>query len=500
MVQAMVLGGLRRAEVVGLRLENLRLGEWRVHVVEGKGGHERIVPVSLSFFATVASYIDNERPPDAATDRLFVVLKGPNRGLPLSLAGIDEIMDGARARAGLAHGTCHELRHTCLTRLREAGMSIEALQAQAGHRSIATTQIYLHLGDDWLAGEYRRAAEAIEAQAMVGIASMSAPAPQPSALRGWERVATVAPQMVDTMQAYIDTVALTLAPSSVAVLETTLRQFAGRLIEADATCTTVAAITPGHVADFRTWLATKPSDQWGRERVSANTVDYRLAMLRVFFERVTKLGWTDSPTTVPIPRPVDARPPRLIPKAARRTRRDKPSATRPRPRPETSWDEIGALAPQMVATMASYLAQLAVSSRPATVATTSLQLWIFAAHLVSTDRPARRWPRSSAATSSPTNSRSSDDRAGRARRGRQRRSATTSGWCAASSSASSTGTTPMRPGGCLSSPATSPGRRTDAQVPRRPDRRQVHGDPRHGPQPAAPTHGRTARPHRHARR
>ena len=76
MVQAMVLGGLRRAEVVGLRLEDLRLGEWRVHVVEGKGGHERIVPVSSSFFATVASYINNERPPDAATDRLFVV-KGP---------------------------------------------------------------------------------------------------------------------------------------------------------------------------------------------------------------------------------------------------------------------------------------------------------------------------------------------------------------------------------------------------------------------------------------
>lgn len=169
MVQAMVLGGLRRAEVVGLRLENLRLGEWRVHVVEGKGGHERIVPVSSSFFATVASYIDNERPPDASTDRLFVVLKGPNRGRPLSLAGVDEIMDGARARAGLTHGTCHELRHTCLTRLREAGMSIEALQAQAGHRSIASTQVYLHLGDDWLAGEYRRATEAIEAQAMVGI-------------------------------------------------------------------------------------------------------------------------------------------------------------------------------------------------------------------------------------------------------------------------------------------------------------------------------------------
>jgi len=39
----------------------------------------------------------------------------------------------------------------------------EALQAQAGHRSIASTQVYLHLGSDWLATEYRRAADAVDA-------------------------------------------------------------------------------------------------------------------------------------------------------------------------------------------------------------------------------------------------------------------------------------------------------------------------------------------------
>ena len=93
-----------------------------------------------------------------------MVLKGPRRGLPLSAAGLDEVIDGARGRAGLARMTCHMLRHTCLTRLREQGMSLEALQAQAGHASIDSTRIYLHLANDWLAGEYLRAAEAIEAQ------------------------------------------------------------------------------------------------------------------------------------------------------------------------------------------------------------------------------------------------------------------------------------------------------------------------------------------------
>ena len=169
MVAAMVLGGLRSCEVLGLRLQDLRFGERRVFIAEGKGGHQRLVPVSPSFFATVAAYLNGERPAGAPTDRLFVVLKGPRRGQPLSIDGLDEIISAARVRAGLAGGTCHELRHTCLTRLREAGMSIEALQAQAGHRSIASTQLYLHLGADWLADEYRRAAEGMEAEAAVGM-------------------------------------------------------------------------------------------------------------------------------------------------------------------------------------------------------------------------------------------------------------------------------------------------------------------------------------------
>jgi site-specific recombinase XerD len=166
MVAAMVLGGLRRCEVFGLRMPDLRFGERRVFVAEGKGGHQRLVPVSGRFFSSVKDYLDGERPTDATTDHVFVVLKGPRRGQPLSASGIDEVLDGARRRAGLGKATCHQLRHTCLTRLREAGMALEAIQAQAGHACIESTRIYLHLGDDWLAGQYRRAAEAIDAQAL----------------------------------------------------------------------------------------------------------------------------------------------------------------------------------------------------------------------------------------------------------------------------------------------------------------------------------------------
>ena len=161
MVLAMLLGGLRRCEMLGLRMQDVQAGERRLFIAEGKGGHQRVVPVSGRFFASLARYFEHERP-EAGTDRVFVALRGPTRGRPLTAEGVDQVLTGARDRAGLARATCHQLRHTCLTRLREAGMALEAVQAQAGHRSIESTRVYVHLANGWLAEEYARAVTAIE--------------------------------------------------------------------------------------------------------------------------------------------------------------------------------------------------------------------------------------------------------------------------------------------------------------------------------------------------
>lgn len=165
MVEAMLLGGLRRCEVLGLRLGDIQVPERSLFVADGKGGHQRVVPISNTFLSTVGTYLRDERPTSCETDKVFVTLKGPNRGRPMTADGVDKILQSAKARAGLGRATCHQLRHTCLTRLREAGMELEAVQAQAGHASIESTRIYLHLTDDWLADEYRRAAERIDADA-----------------------------------------------------------------------------------------------------------------------------------------------------------------------------------------------------------------------------------------------------------------------------------------------------------------------------------------------
>jgi integrase/recombinase XerD len=50
MVFAMVFGGLRRCEVLGLRLSDIQVAERSVFVAEGKGGHQRVVPISNMFF------------------------------------------------------------------------------------------------------------------------------------------------------------------------------------------------------------------------------------------------------------------------------------------------------------------------------------------------------------------------------------------------------------------------------------------------------------------
>ena len=86
LVEAMLLAGLRRCEVLGLRLSDIHVADRRVFVVDGKGGHQRFTPMANRFFATLGHYLDEER---LATDteRVFVVLKGRRRGQPLSADG-----------------------------------------------------------------------------------------------------------------------------------------------------------------------------------------------------------------------------------------------------------------------------------------------------------------------------------------------------------------------------------------------------------------------------
>ena len=91
MVAAMVFGGLRRCEVLGLRLEDLRVAERRVFIAEGKGGHQRLVPVSIAVLrrgrrlpggraAAGCGHRPGVRGPQRAHPRTAVVGPGAGRG------------------------------------------------------------------------------------------------------------------------------------------------------------------------------------------------------------------------------------------------------------------------------------------------------------------------------------------------------------------------------------------------------------------------------------
>jgi hypothetical protein len=73
-----------------------RSDERQLFIIEGKGGHQRLVPISPTFFSTVAKELNHQQPVDGGTDRLFVALEGPRRGQPLSVDGLDEEFSAAR--------------------------------------------------------------------------------------------------------------------------------------------------------------------------------------------------------------------------------------------------------------------------------------------------------------------------------------------------------------------------------------------------------------------
>ncbi len=155
-VLLMALGGLRAAEVRGLRLADVDMGLRRVRVL-GKGGRERVVPVDPAFFAELAGYLRQERPQGCATAACFVVLRGPSTGGPLTEAGMRRIFRTHRARSGAVRVRPHRLRHSYGTELAAAGIDLLVLRELMGHASPETTAGYVHLSPATLASEYAAA-------------------------------------------------------------------------------------------------------------------------------------------------------------------------------------------------------------------------------------------------------------------------------------------------------------------------------------------------------
>jgi site-specific recombinase XerD len=155
-VHLLLLCGLRSAEVLQLQLGDVLVedGQLRIH---GKGNRERMLPLPHVVARSIADYVRWERPAKAKTPRLFVVLKGPRRGHPMTLAGLRSLFRYRRRVRAVARANPHRFRHTFGADMARSGVRLPILQRMMGHADGSTTLRYIQLSLADIADEYRRA-------------------------------------------------------------------------------------------------------------------------------------------------------------------------------------------------------------------------------------------------------------------------------------------------------------------------------------------------------
>ncbi|MGD0783787.1 MAG: site-specific tyrosine recombinase, partial [Candidatus Aminicenantales bacterium] len=154
MLEVMYASGLRVSELVGLRINDVRLRDGFL-LCRGKGGKERLVPLGKSAVEAVRRYLDEARPSlfKKPTEDLFL----SRLGTKFTRQGYWKTLKGYARRAGLeAKIHPHVLRHTFATHLLERGADLRSVQLMLGHSQITTTQIYTHVSRDRLRKVYDR--------------------------------------------------------------------------------------------------------------------------------------------------------------------------------------------------------------------------------------------------------------------------------------------------------------------------------------------------------
>jgi integrase/recombinase XerD len=130
-------GGPRASELVGLQLEDLDLEEGAIMVRQGKGGVDRLIPLSSECLLAISAYVRKYR----------ARVEGPlflsEEGNPMQATALNQMLRRLTARAGVA-GTAspHMWRRTFITRLAETEAPIQHIQTLAGHKQVTTTMRY----------------------------------------------------------------------------------------------------------------------------------------------------------------------------------------------------------------------------------------------------------------------------------------------------------------------------------------------------------------------
>jgi len=132
-------GGLRVAEVAGLKVTDVDSSRMVIRIFQGKGKKDRFVPLSARLLEILRKYWLVAPP----SDWLF---PGKQRQKPITTRSIIRICTKARRAAKIDKKvTPHTLRHSYATHLLETGTNVRTIQLLLGHRSLQSTQVYTHV-------------------------------------------------------------------------------------------------------------------------------------------------------------------------------------------------------------------------------------------------------------------------------------------------------------------------------------------------------------------
>jgi integrase/recombinase XerD len=153
MLEMFYAGALRVSEIIGVKIEDLKLDLGYV-LVRGKGDKERIVPLGKSALDALGTYLGEPRRLllKGKSSPLVFVGRGPRK---LSRQRVWQMVRASSDVTG-RKASPHMLRHSCATHMVENGADLRTVQTILGHSDISTTQVYTHLALDRLKNVYRK--------------------------------------------------------------------------------------------------------------------------------------------------------------------------------------------------------------------------------------------------------------------------------------------------------------------------------------------------------
>ena len=156
LVEMLYASGLRVSELVSLPVAAVR-GDPRMVLVRGKGGRERMVPLSPPSRAALADWLvmrDETEAASVAEGRAASPYLFPSRGKAghLTRVAFYQALKDLAVRAGLDPSgiSPHAVRHAFATHLLANGADLRSIQTLLGHADISTTEIYTHVLDERL--------------------------------------------------------------------------------------------------------------------------------------------------------------------------------------------------------------------------------------------------------------------------------------------------------------------------------------------------------------